>query len=181
MSFYDLKPPRLRPQDHLTTGTEHRGLALPANVRVVLADSPLCLRKAVWRNAQFFHGEFGYDGVPYAYEGRYVDPKCEAYIWVKSALDKRDYVLGAAAFYETQFEKRPPLRTLGWVWLHPYTRRRGQLKSLWPTLRRLQGRFWVERPLSVAMKAFLASVESDVPHEGIAALDWCRPREGSAS
>jgi hypothetical protein len=47
------------------------------------------------------------------------------------------------------------IESLHWVWLHPYFRGRGILKSHWNTLRDHHGDFHIEHPLSTAMKGFL--------------------------
>lgn len=46
---------------------------------------------------------------------------------------------------------------LSTVWLHPFYRRQGKLKALWPELKEKYGNFDVEQP-NDSMKAFMASV-----------------------
>ena len=48
---------------------------------------------------------------------------------------------------------------LAWVWFHPYERRRRHLSRAWPYFRARFGDFEVERPLSLAMAAFLRKHE----------------------
>jgi hypothetical protein len=64
--------------------------------------------------------------------------------------------VGACGFWYTP---EASCWVLGWIWLHPFARRRGHLRAGWPTFRRQYSAFAVQRPLSDAMAAFLRRVE----------------------
>lgn len=115
--------------------------------------SPLSHRRAVFRFAQYFRREMGYDFVQYGLDGEEDDPHCTAYLWqsmsARYGIEAPCY--GAACFRERE-EGGPALQ---WVWIHPYLRRKGLLSDAWNMFEERHPRFAVELPLSPAMLAFL--------------------------
>lgn len=115
--------------------------------------SPRSHRRAVFRFAQYFRREMGYDFVQYGWDGEEDDPHCTAYVWQSksAAYGQRAPCYGAACFRKRD-EGGPALQ---WVWIHPYLRRHGLLSDAWGMFEERHPRFAVEAPLSPAMLAFL--------------------------
>jgi GNAT superfamily N-acetyltransferase len=135
------------------------GLVKCLVTRVTMA-SPLPLRKAVWRHAQFFRREFHFDFEQYGYEGRETNPNHVAFLWIhpESVGMDDDWlapIIGACCFRLREGDERA-YWALQWIWMHPFFRRRGLLQIAWPDFCKEFGGFICEPPLSDAMKAFLA-------------------------
>lgn len=131
----------------------------PTSLLCVTTKSNARSRRAVWKCAQFFRREFGYDFVQYGHEGREDDASARAYLWLGGVDGKTgdDVVVGACCFRLRTWEKLPkPIWALQWVWMHPYARNKGHLKDAWPYFCARFGEFDVEGPYSKAMCAFLS-------------------------
>lgn len=119
--------------------------------------SPRPHRRAVWRFAQFFKREGGYDFVQYGDDGDEDDPNHAAYLWLPPEIDCpgwRVHCIGATCFRQRDYGM-----AMQWVWLHPYYRRQGLLSKAWPEFLREHGAFDVEPPYSSAMMAFLQKMK----------------------
>lgn len=144
----------------------------------VTIDSPLPLRRAVYRLACYFRREFHYDFIQYEYEGRETDPKHVAFLWpcenARHCCGNDTFTIpaiGACCFrwrkyiHEETSEKYEGY-ALQWIWLHPFCRRQRLLSDAWPQFREQLGDFLVEPPYSDAMEAFLidrAESHGDAP------------------
>jgi hypothetical protein len=119
----------------------------------VFSGSPKTQRRAVYRFAQYFRREFGYDFVQYGVDGDETDRSCVAYLWHlwQCAEGESLPCIGAACFRERK-EGGPALQ---WVWIHPFMRRQGLLANSWEMFEALHPNFAVEFPLSDAMLKFL--------------------------
>jgi len=123
----------------------------------VLAVSGKMYCEAVAQFGRYFRCEFGYDFPPYDVSEHCNDG--DEYIHPYLFTDLRSLTgnsfirpIGACGF---RFLKEESQWMLTWVWLHPFTRRRGYLSKAWDYFCRLYGDFEIEYPLSDAMKAFL--------------------------
>ena len=127
-------------------------------VRVTVG-SCLQKRKAVYQMAVYFRREFGYDFVQYGYEGDEDDIKHVAFLWIP--LDHHCSVygnvpcVGATCFRWREWSNIPHGWAMQWIWMHPYFRGKGLLKSAWPKFKEEFGEFICEPPLSPAMELFL--------------------------
>lgn len=119
----------------------------------VVPESPFHLKQEVERFAYYFARESGF-AVPFrASKSSIWDDPYTAYLF--PSPDKSVWV-GACFFTPEQLlSVKLMCDALFWVWLHPYYRGRGILKTHWATLRANHGDFWIDRPLSDAMRAFL--------------------------
>lgn len=108
--------------------------------------------RAVEQYGSYFRREFGYDFLPYTFEGHLKrdDLTVHPYLFFKgSADDSAIRPIGACTFYK--YEKWE----LGWVWFHPYERDKGHFSKAWSYFEWKYGQFTVQRPWSRAMKFFL--------------------------
>ena len=133
----------------------------------VSPSDPIRYRKAVEKIAYFFRREFGYDFPPY----HTTHPLSYAYgyrsdivfMWVGKDYDwsgnKKAVAYGACGFVPEDGHGW----CLEWVWLHPYERRRRHLSNAWPYFRERFGPFFIQPPLSFAMKEFLRKHEYNTP------------------
>ena len=161
--FYDIRAYSFRPP--------HR------TQRVCALENNLSLWSVLplWRNREkvvverigyYFKREMHYDFAPYSAESRSYD-NCAYLIAEHRGIHCIDpeanihHALGAVGF--TCRDDRPHI--LEWVWLHPYLRRRGVLRSAWHTLEDRHSAFAVRSPISPAMEAFLERVDSRYAHE----------------
>jgi hypothetical protein len=125
----------------------------------VSSGSRVTYRNAVQAHATFFRREFHYDFIQYDAEEH--DPNCRVFMWV----EQRHYpahAVGSVCFRFRPYRTAEGTITSGWammwIWLHPYCRRQGLLKSLWPYLLHRFGSFYVEPPHSAPMRQWLATV-----------------------
>jgi hypothetical protein len=122
----------------------------------VRSDSPLHLKRAVKRLADYFHREFPHDIHPFDVEDRdpytsYLLPCPERSVWA-----------GACCFRPRRFSDLDmTCEVLYWAWLHPYLRGCGILKRHWKALRANHGDFYIEQPFSPAMREFLRKHNTD--------------------
>jgi hypothetical protein len=123
-------------------------------IRVTIK-SPKSYRQAVYRIADFFRREFQYDFVQYGVDGEENDPNHVAFLWVHREGEKVSEEFKVPCIGACCFRLRESDYALQWAWIHPYRRRQGLLESALPELKEEFGEFYVEPPLSKAMKAFL--------------------------
>jgi hypothetical protein len=122
----------------------------------VSAFSPLQLRREVEKFGYYFRREFDYaiqfeasEMGPYS---AYIFSSHEGFLWV-----------GACCFRKCIFPDLDgmELDSLQWAWLHPYFRNRGILRSHWTALKAEHGDFFLEHPLSPAMRSFFLKYAKD--------------------
>ncbi|HTU33969.1 MAG TPA: hypothetical protein VMF66_09220 [Candidatus Acidoferrum sp.] len=81
-------------------------------------------------------------------------PGIKAYFVLNDYLDFASVLpIGIAVFHKLP---APLAWQLAWVWIHPFERGHGWLSRAWPAFKAEFGDFTVQRPVSAAMKAFLA-------------------------
>ncbi|WP_370601961.1 GNAT family N-acetyltransferase [Pseudomonas nitroreducens] len=115
---------------------------------------PQWMHREVFRRAARFREDFGYDFIQWPGNGT-----------AKASVDWRGHLIpagqdgtiaGACAF-----SRRPEADQYGsewalaWIWLAPSYRRQGLVRARWPRFLELYGDFWIERPLSSEMEAFV--------------------------
>jgi hypothetical protein len=105
--------------------------------------------------ASYFRREFNYDFVQFSE----LDDGYVAYLLLEGSTGEYR-VIGGLCFF--QQEPPEPQWGLHWVWIHPFERRHGRLRALWPFFRNKFGDFSVEYPLSDAMVAFLKCMNEKV-------------------
>lgn len=129
----------------------------------ITAASPLALRRAVWLLAVYFRREFGYDFLQYGHCGHENDPRHVAFLWLggerirlaRNGFASDRIAVGACCFRWREWREGQPTYALQWVWFHPFARRRGFLADCWPAFCAAFSPFYVEGPLSHAMRGFL--------------------------
>jgi hypothetical protein len=113
------------------------------------------MRRAVETLARYFQREFCYDFIQYGATER-SDPRDRVFLWTQDSYTYHA-AIGAICFRWREYRDTPPGLAVAWVWIHPYLRRRGILAGHWGFFRDTYGDFYIERPLSPAMQAFLTS------------------------
>lgn len=113
--------------------------------------SPDWMRREVYERAFAFKREFSYDFVQWSQNE--TDPRTHGFLFVDAAAR----VVGACAFRWREPGDAEAYWGLQWIWIAPAFRRQGVLASRWPNFRKQFGAFYVEPPLSQAMKDFLLS------------------------
>lgn len=119
----------------------------------VTASSPNWKMAEMYRRAWAFKREMRFDFVQWESPEEKPDPDAHGILF--SGDDGR--ILGAVAFRwrEPDDKADPPFWGLQWVWVCPQARRSGILAQRWPSLRQRFGDFYVEGPVSEAMRTFL--------------------------
>lgn len=122
---------------------------------------PQWMHREVFRRAARFREDFGYDFIQWPGNGT-----------VKATADWRGHLIpagrdgtiaGACAF-----NRRPEADQYGsewalaWIWLAPSYRRQGLVRDRWAQYLDLYGDFWIERPLSSEMEAFVRVYGSEL-------------------
>ncbi len=122
----------------------------------VLPTSPLLLRRGVEKIARYFLREFHYDSIQFDQNDR---GPYTAYLFA----DSDQSVWAGACCFRSRYFRDIDMETeaLQWVWLHPYFRGRGILKSCWKTLRDSHGDFCMAPPVSPPMREFLLIYNKD--------------------
>lgn len=183
ISEWAIDPPRWR-WPRYSKGAHFRDVPFhadrpPADVALVTHFCGAGPRGAVVRLARYFRREFGYDFVLFSLHGD-GDRRDEALVWLADRYSAPGFpgrsipwsqdalAIGATSFRWREYAERPPGFAMEFIWLHPFARRQGRLRALWPWLRRRYGAFEVEGPLSKAMAAFLATTH-EAPSNGAAA------------
>jgi hypothetical protein len=100
-----------------------------------------------------FNRELDFPFSPYCKE--YLSSSDCAHLFAVNPDIDRYYACGACLFQWIEWQNAPPSFLLGWVWFHPYFRHRGLLSSVWPYFQEKYGDFFVQEPLSPAMRSFL--------------------------
>jgi hypothetical protein len=127
----------------------------------VLHTSPLLLRQGVEKFARYFHRESTYDCIQFDAEETDAEEKKPYTAYLFSDKDQAAWA-GACCFRTRCYEGiGVPCEALQWIWLHPFCRTRGILKSHWATLRANHGDFYVEPPLSPGMLRFVLKHNAD--------------------
>lgn len=125
----------------------------------VLPDSPVRLRREVERLAVYFRRELHYDFTQFAYNE--TNANYTAYLFA-SRFSIPPVWAGACCFRPRYYDDvGRDIPSLDWIWMHPFFRREGLLRTQWNTLRQNHGDFFVGRPLSDGMRAFLRSHNGD--------------------
>ena len=145
-------------------------ILLSGHLYEVPINAPIAYRKAVEKIGYFFKREFSFDFPPYTHLRN--DKNSVVFLWLEPTtieIIKRSYevdiadkamVYGACGFYK-EFKFTPGRAALGWVWLHPYKRRKGELWKVWPYFKERFGDFFVDQP-NEAMEAFLKEQKSEL-------------------
>lgn len=141
------------------------------DIAVICDNSPLNLRRAAHLHARYLQRQLGLDFQQYEAD----HPSGLVFLWsVNEGLDR--VAIGAVHFVHCTPSGRTPFWRLNWAWFHPYMRRQGRLKAIWPYFCSRFGRFHVEPPVSPEMEKFLLSMGcSDwisIPDDGQASGDW---------
>jgi hypothetical protein len=167
-SRLDIIVPRIRARDPqgryipmLPWGERHPGDVRPKptmcslSLSEVTGRSPIAVRRAVETLARYFQREFRYDFIQYS-ANQPGDSRDHTFLWTRDDVTHHEGV-GAICFRWREYSNVPHGLAVAWVWIHPYLRRQRILASHWDCFRRVYGDFYVEPPLSSAMKAFLES------------------------
>lgn len=139
----------LDPEPHERVREEAAGSAFDEHVDQW---SPEWRHREMYRRAVAFRREEGYDFVQWSVPE--TDPDTHGFLFA----DEEGRIVGACAFRMRDFEAGFRRWCLQWIWVAPEHRRRGVLRSRWEGLRQRFGDFWVEPPVSDAMRAFLGSM-----------------------
>jgi hypothetical protein len=122
----------------------------------VVFTSPVYLRREVEKFARYFKNEFRYDSMQFDQKDR------EPYTAYLFADSEQSVWAGACCFRSRPTHcNEMKSEALHWVWLHPYLRGRGILKTCWKTLRTNHGDFYIQPPISRPMRKFILSHNKD--------------------
>ena len=127
------------------------------------------MHKEVFKIAEYFTEELNYDRVPYSPLGM-LSEEYKVLLFTKEALDKyraepMPYrIYGACFFIKMKFTDDDDYWALEWIWFHPFFRNRGNLKKYWTDLEESFGDFYIKKPISNDMNAFLEHVNSKFKH-----------------
>lgn len=174
-SFYDIRPPVLmgekrsggpcRFAEKMENVVKACGERLPKGLCMITRDSPLSYKKAVEAIGVYFTREMRYDFRPFSvseYSNRVYrtpsnrtnDENTRSFLWVNAD--------GYPGHWETYgactFRRTGDTWYLKWVWLHPYERRKGHLRTAWPFFRSMFGVFVPDAPISPALQEFMRKV-----------------------
>lgn len=143
---------RMRIFDPKPTPAFVRRIQTNSAPELVTPQSPLWMHKAVYQRAVYFRREFHYDFVQWAGSEREKNhhPQARGHLFSSKEGGAEGTIIGACGFWHDDDGWR-----LQWVWLCPPARRTGALSHRWPGFLELYGDFWVEQPLSDAMRQFL--------------------------
>jgi len=134
-------------------------LALGDRSDIVDSDAPLWMQKEVYRRAIKFKREFRYDFVQWpGSETHRVDAGWHGYLFTAGADGT---IAGACAFFNPEAKEGGEEWALQWIWVAPKYRRQGILLERWPVFVERYGDFYIEPPLSEAMKGFIAAHGTD--------------------
>jgi hypothetical protein len=134
--------------------------ALGFNAERVDASTPLWIQAEVYRRAVRFKREFGYDFIQWPGDDRKsVGPDWHGYL-IPAGTD--GCIAGGCAFTLRPMEGGSTRWALQWIWLAPKYRRSGLLLQRWAYFLEQYGDFFIEPPLSDAMKAFVREHGSEV-------------------
>lgn len=123
-------------------------------------NTPMWIQREVYRRAISFKREFGYDFIQWpGHEQKSVGPDWHGYL-IPAGPD--GCIAGACAFALQSRENGSTQWSLQWIWLAPKYRRSGLLLQRWAYFLEQYGDFYIEAPVSEAMKAFVRAHGSDV-------------------
>lgn len=121
------------------------------------------LFKEVYKIAKYFKEESNYDRVPFDLTGMLPTPY-KVFLFTEIDIDevaagnkKTQRIYGACLFSKKSFSKSENIWVLEWIWLHPFFRHRGFLKEKWTFFQDEFGDFFIGKPVSPNMEAFLES------------------------
>lgn len=137
-------------------------LAQGSRSDIVDSDAPMWMQEEVRKRARKFKREFKYDSTQWPDNGKEpIDPGWEGYL-LTAGPDGT--IAGACAFFKINGEMEGVQLewSLQWVWLAPKYRRQGILLKHWPLLVERYGNFFIEPPVSDAMRGFVAVYGTDV-------------------
>lgn len=150
--------PPFIPRDHLTIRCPLIDIGLYASITqpmLVTAKSPRQHREAVFRIASYFHREIGTDFILFSPTD---DRDYAAYLWLVYTSHRgkdRHMAFGACCFRRQSLDSGYNYVALQWAWIHPLMRGIGAMQSAWGMFRRDYGDFYVDLPLSRAMRRFM--------------------------
>lgn len=111
--------------------------------------SPQWLNKQLYKHAVAFRREFRYDFVQWSPFGEDDDEARGILI-----TDEHRRVVGAMGFRWRVWSDAPAGWSLDWVWFVPSFRKQGYFTRHWKKLRQMYGDFYIQRPVSDAMRQF---------------------------
>ncbi len=172
MNRYDIRLPSLNDKEmcsslFLRNAPEiDRAYDIESHPFLVMEDSPLSLKKKVYKIASYFRREEEYDFVQFSdTEKEYSIHPYHAWCWTIGHYPT--LLAGACCFRWREYKEEPAAYYMQWIWLHPYRRNKGLLKESWPFFKSLYGeKFFVEHPYSESMRYFLKKYHTD------AWLEW---------
>ena len=146
---------------------ELNALKCSGTPEVIGQHSPVRIRRLCESIGVLFRREFNYDFRPYVAEPDrdHNGDKRRLFLW--SFWDNwhgskpRYYAYGAVGFEWIEWKYVASGWELAWAWFHPFERCQGHLTAIWPYFLKRFPDFWVQQPLSSAMKSFLARVGYD--------------------
>ncbi len=175
-SYYDIRPAVLRGDlEHgkiepyassMSDSIQNCDTSLPNGMCMITKASPLSYKKAVETLAFYFVRELKFDRPPFTaseYSNRVYYPPSQrtndantrSFLW----FNERE---GFPGHWETfgacSFRLNTDIWRLGWVWIHPFERRKGHFQAAWPFFRSMFGVFVPDTPISSEMVAFLKKI-----------------------
>jgi hypothetical protein len=132
------------------------------NVVTIDRNSDSFLRDEFLKIENYFNKEFDYGCIP--------NKNCTALLFTEQAYDVYKHppmpyrIYGACAFEKITTKQDGDHWILGWIWLHPFFRNRGNIKKHWPVLEKRFGNFFIKSPVSNSMLSFLKFVDPDSKH-----------------
>ena len=107
--------------------------------------------------AYYFKKEMRFDHLQFD-KDMYGNDDYTGFLILKRAMDLVEHedhypsrIIGGGVFVKTNENFK-----LDWIWIHPFERNKGTLKSRWTEFQKKFGHFGVTEPLSAQMSAFLA-------------------------
>ncbi|MBD1388643.1 hypothetical protein IC617_04305 [Neiella sp. HB171785] len=133
----------------------HEDLGGYKSLSYVDPESSKSCRDSLELMATYFRRECKYDHLQY--ESSCHHQKFTGVLFFEKAMDlvkEIDHypnrVIGGAGFLEQSGGY-----TLDWIWIHPFSRNRGNLRKHWPKLKEKFGEFNLSHPISAQMARFL--------------------------
>jgi hypothetical protein len=126
-----------------------------ADPTIVSPFSPVWAQKAMYERAYRFHQEAGYR-IMWEENGELDWTAIGHLLLDDTGIFDTTTIVGAAAFRFGEWTVGPPCWELQWIWITPKVRRCGILTRVWPTFVDRYGNFFIEPPLSTAMKSAVA-------------------------
>lgn len=127
----------------------------------VTHDSRIEYKRIVEQIGRYFLRETKQDFLPYSLEPDGYDPEIIAFLFL-SPVTKN--VIGACHFSWVELKyPNPSIWILEWLWIHPYSRGRGVMNTLWDLFKTRFGKFHARPPFSKAMSKFLKTHHYESP------------------